>query len=112
MYKLLTVNDLKTIFDGCYNLENVDFSKVNLKDFEINNGKLDTNLKIVNNKLFGSTDLSEIKADKGSFISLTFVKGNGKINNISFAKGDTFFIPNNKTATISGDGEFILTTIK
>ena len=57
-------------------------------------------------------DLNEISADKGSFISLTFIEGNGKINNISYAKGDTFFVPNGKKATIEGNGKFILTTIK
>ena len=57
-------------------------------------------------------ELNEISADKGSFISLTFIEGNGKINNISFAKGDTFFVPNGKKATIEGNGKFLLTTIK
>lgn len=53
-----------------------------------------------------------IEANKGSFISITFVEGSGKLNNISFAKGDTFFIPSGKKATIKGDGRFLLTTIK
>ena len=57
-------------------------------------------------------DLNEITADKGSFISLTFIDGKGKVNDISFAKGDTFFIPNTKKATIKGEGKFLLTTIK
>lgn len=57
-------------------------------------------------------DLNEVYANKGAFISLTFIEGEGKVNDISFAKGDTFFIPNNKEAIIEGEGKFLLTTIK
>ena len=55
---------------------------------------------------------AEIIADKGSFISLTFIEGSGTVNDISFAKGDTFFIPANKKAEIKGNGKYLLTTIK
>ena len=55
---------------------------------------------------------AEIKADKGSFISLTFVEGTGFVNDISFAKGDTFFIPAGKMAEIRGNARYLLTMIK
>ena len=55
---------------------------------------------------------AEIKADKGSFISLTFVEGTGFVNDISFAKGDTFFIPAGKVAEIRGNARYLLTMIK
>jgi mannose-6-phosphate isomerase len=55
---------------------------------------------------------SEINANKGSFISITFIEGNGLVNNISYAKGDTFFIPDGKKAEIKGNGKYLLTTIK
>ena len=54
----------------------------------------------------------EICANKGSFISLTFIEGSGKINSITYKKGDTFFIPANKSAVIEGSGKYLLTTIK
>ena len=54
----------------------------------------------------------EIKANMGSFISLTFVEGSGKLNDITYKKGDTFFIPNGKSAEIKGNGKYLLTTIK
>ena len=47
-----------------------------------------------------------------SFISITFVEGSGLVNDISFAKGDTFFIPAGKKAFIKGNGKYLLTTIK
>ena len=55
---------------------------------------------------------NEILADKGSFISLTFIEGSGLVNDISYAKGDTFFIPAGKKAEIKGNGKYLLTTIK
>ena len=55
---------------------------------------------------------AEINADKGSFISITFTDGKGLVNDISFAKGDTFFIPAGKVAEIKGHGKYLLTTIK
>ncbi len=56
--------------------------------------------------------IKEIKANHQSFISLTFIEGNGTLNNLSFSKGDTFFIPANKEATIKGNGKYLMTTIK
>ena len=53
-----------------------------------------------------------INADKDSFISITFIEGNGFVNDISFSKGDTFFIPAGKKAEIKGNGKYLLTTIK
>lgn len=58
------------------------------------------------------SEKSEIMANMGSFISLTFVEGSGKINSITYKKGDTFFIPVGKIAKIEGSGKYLLTTIK
>ena len=54
----------------------------------------------------------KILANMGSFISLTFIEGSGKLNDITYKKGDTFFIPSGKSAEIKGDGKYLLTTIK
>ena len=54
----------------------------------------------------------KILANMGSFISLTFIEGSGKLNDITYKKGDTFFIPHGKSAEIKGDGKYLLTTIK
>ena len=58
------------------------------------------------------SEKSKIVANMGSFISLTFVEGNGKLNDITYKKGDTFFIPHGKSAEIDGSGKYLLTTIK
>ena len=58
------------------------------------------------------SEKDKISANMGSFISLTFVEGNGKLNSITYKKGDTFFIPHGKSAEIKGDGKYLLTTIK
>ena len=58
------------------------------------------------------SELNEINADKGSFISLTFIEGSGTLNEIEYSKGDTFFIPAGKKAEIKGEGKYLLTTIK
>ena len=54
----------------------------------------------------------EIKANMGSFISLTFIEGSGKLNDITYKKGDTFFIPSGKVAEIVGNGKYLETTLK
>ena len=58
------------------------------------------------------SEKDKISANMGSFISLTFVEGSGKLNSITYKKGDTFFIPHGKSAEIKGDGKYLLTTIK
>ena len=54
----------------------------------------------------------EIHANMGSFISLTFIEGSGKLNDITYKKGDTFFIPSGKVAEIVGNGKYLETTLK
>ena len=54
----------------------------------------------------------EIKADKGSFISFTFLEGSGEVDGISFNKGDTFFLKNNDICLIKGKGRFVLSTVE
>ncbi len=57
-------------------------------------------------------DKNEISADKGSFVSITFIDGTGKVNNIDYSKGDTFFIPAGQKVKIEGSGKYVLTTIE
>ena len=55
---------------------------------------------------------SKIIANNNSFISITFIEGAGEVNSISYAKGDTFFIPAGETAVIKGKGKYLLTEIE
>ena len=59
-----------------------------------------------------TSENDELYANKGSFLSITFIEGEGKVNDISYAKGDTFFIPCGKSAFIKGSGKYVLSTIK
>ncbi len=53
----------------------------------------------------------EIINDDTSFSSITFIEGSGYVNDIPFKKYDSFFIPANKIAKISGKSVFILTKV-
>lgn len=55
-----------------------------------------------------------ICADKDSFLSITFLQGEGKVNDISFKALDTFFIPATKKALITSEGryEFVMTKVE
>lgn len=60
--------------------------------------------KYVNNEL-------EINADNGSFISFTFLNGEGFVEDIPYKAFDTFFLPANKKCIIKGTGEVIISTL-
>ena len=60
---------------------------------------------LVNDKCF-------IKTNNDSFVSITFIEGSGKVNDIAYKKGDTFFIPTLSEAKISGVGKYLLTRIE
>ncbi len=47
-----------------------------------------------------------------SFASITFISGEGNVDDIPYKKGDTFFIPANKEAHIIGNGEYVLTEVR
>lgn len=55
---------------------------------------------------------SLIHARPDSFASVTFISGEGKLNDITYKKGDTFFIPASKIGNIQGNGTYILTEVK
>lgn len=55
----------------------------------------------------------ELSADQRSFRTLTFLSGAGKIGDLSYQKGDTFFIPAGYGAfVVEGVGEFITTIVE
>ena len=53
----------------------------------------------------------EISADKGSFISFTFIDGEGMVDDIPFKAFDTFFLPYKKSCLIKGKGTLIMSTV-
>lgn len=53
----------------------------------------------------------EIIADNNSFKTFTVISGEGSVNGIAAKKGDSFFIPANKKATLEGNLKYVLTYI-
>ncbi len=57
------------------------------------------------------SSIKKIDAPNTSFISFTVIDGNGKVNDIEAKIGDTFFVPANQSALLSGKFSFILTKV-
>lgn len=52
-----------------------------------------------------------IKADKESFVSFTFIKGSGTVEDMSFKDFDTFFLPYGKECKVKGKGIVVLSEV-
>ena len=52
-----------------------------------------------------------LSADKDSFISFTFIEGNGKVDDIDYREYDTFFLPFGKSCHIKGKGTLIVSSV-
>ena len=52
-----------------------------------------------------------LSADEGSFLSFTFIEGEGKVDDIHYHKYDTFFLPNGKSCQIKGNGVVIISSV-
>ena len=53
-----------------------------------------------------------IEANENSFISFTFIEGNGYVDDIEYKVFDTFFLPYKKKCLIKGTGTVIISTVK
>ena len=54
----------------------------------------------------------KIAANEKSFISFTFLEGNGVANNIEYSKYDTFFLPYKKECLIKGKGTVVISQVR
>ena len=54
----------------------------------------------------------EISANEKSFISFTFLEGDGTVNDISFTQYDTFFLPYQKKCVIKGKGKVVISSVR
>ena len=52
-----------------------------------------------------------IKADEGSFVSFTFIDGEGTVDALNYKIYDTFFLPNGKSCTVKGKGIVIISRV-
>ena len=64
--------------------------------------------KVERKEFDGELNLS---ANQGSFISFTFIDGEGKVDDIPFKKFDTFFLPNDKSCKVVGKGTLIISRV-
>lgn len=61
-------------------------------------------------KLIVNDELT-LKADKDSFVSFTFLNGNGIVDSIPYQEYDTFFLPYGKSCLIKGKGTIIVSSV-
>ena len=54
----------------------------------------------------------EISANEKSFISFTFLEGDGTVNDISFTQYDTFFLPYQKKCVIKVKGKVVISSVR
>ena len=52
-----------------------------------------------------------LEANKGSFISFTFIKGNGKVDDMDYKEFDTFFLASGSKCLIKGNGTIIVSSV-
>ncbi len=80
--------------------------------------KIDFKKPIIGSCKYFTSQFGEVKneadfhARVDSFMSISFLSGEGEVDHIPFHRGDTFFIPANKKAHIEGNGKYILTEVK
>lgn len=53
----------------------------------------------------------KLHACNGSFMSFTFIEGEGKVDNYDYQKFDTFFLPHNGQCVIKGKGTIIVSEV-
>ncbi len=56
-------------------------------------------------------DKLTLKANKGSFMSFTFIKGNGFVDDVPYQQFDTFFLPYGEKCEIKGESIIILSEV-
>ncbi len=64
--------------------------------------------KVIRKEIKGEYHLS---ANEGSFLSFTFLKGEGKVDDIPYRVFDTFFLANKSSCLIKGEGVIIISSV-
>ena len=72
---------------------------------------------LANNQYFSVKEASfdgvfKISADNNSFVSFTFLDGEGMVNDIPFKQYDTFFLPYKKGCLIKGKGRVVISQVR
>ena len=72
---------------------------------------------LADNKYFSVKEVSfaenlAISANENSFVSFTFLDGEGMVNDIPFKQYDTFFLPYKKECLIKGNGRVVISKVR
>ncbi|MBO7573370.1 MAG: class I mannose-6-phosphate isomerase [Bacilli bacterium] len=72
---------------------------------------------LANNQYFTVKEASfdgdfKIFANENSFVSFTFLDGDGMVNDIPFKQYDTFFLPHKKECLIKGKGRVVISQVR
>jgi mannose-6-phosphate isomerase len=101
--------------DGNYRELHIDkaLDVINLKKhvFDTIEGELLTENEYFSTSKKVFTDPFELKADNSSYITFTFLDGEGFVDGVAFNRFDTFFLPANKACTIKGSGSVIISHV-
>ena len=57
-------------------------------------------------------DSLNIKANENSFVSFTFLEGEGMVNDVPYKEYDTFFLPYKKECLIKGNGRVVISKVR
>ena len=57
-------------------------------------------------------DSLTIKANENSFVSFTFLEGEGMVNDVPYKEYDTFFLPYKKECLIKGNGRVVISKVR
>ena len=90
-------------------LEVIDYNKYEVKK---SNGDL-----LADNQYFTVKEMSfdgeiTLQANGKSFISFTFIKGEGKVDDIEYKQYDTFFLPYGKKCVVKGKGSLVISSVR
>ena len=90
-------------------LEVINYNKYEVKK---SNGDL-----LADNQYFTVKEMSfdgeiTLQANEKSFISFTFIKGEGKVDDIEYKQYDTFFLPFGKKCVVKGKGSLVISSVR
>ena len=90
-------------------LEVINYNKYEVKK---SNGDL-----LADNQYFTVKEMSfdgeiTLQANKKSFISFTFIKGEGKVDDIEYKQYDTFFLPYGNKCVVKGKGTLVISSVR
>ena len=87
---------------------------INYNKYEVSKSNSDI---LADNQYFTVKELTfdgeiELNANEQSFLSFTFLSGEGMVNDIKYSQYDTFFLPYGKKCTVKGKGTLVISSVR